>query len=137
MKNVSLYEQLGILIPGAVLLFGIILLVPGLKPLLAAEGVTVGGLGLYLVLSYPLGHLIASLGNVIEKAVWPRGVACPRAWDHRPARASFRGTPTRTPRGVAHPGKQSPKAARHQFAKEVHPPSRRSRDRAMPLLQNH
>ena len=80
MKGISFYEQVGILIPGAVLLFGILLFLPVLKPLFATDAVTVGGLGLFLILAYALGHAVAAVGNVLEKLLWWPFGGVPTNW---------------------------------------------------------
>ena len=72
MKDFSFYEQAGIVLPGAVLLFGVAMLLPSLKPVFLGEGITVGGLGLFLVIAYALGHLVAAAGNILERIVWFR-----------------------------------------------------------------
>jgi hypothetical protein len=43
MKKLTFYEQVGIVIPGSVLLFGLLFFVPALKELLAKDGVSFGG----------------------------------------------------------------------------------------------
>jgi hypothetical protein len=37
------------------------------------DGLSVGDLGLFLVLSFVLGHLLQALGNILEVVVWPIG----------------------------------------------------------------
>jgi len=80
MKSLSFYEQAGIVIPGAVLLFGIAVLLPGSRSLLAIDGVTIGGLGLFLILAYALGHAVAAVGNVIEHVFWATFGGMPSDW---------------------------------------------------------
>jgi hypothetical protein len=66
MKKLTFYEQVGIIIPGSVLLFGLLFFFPSLKELLAKDGVSVGQLGIFVLLSYAAGHLIAAVGNFGE-----------------------------------------------------------------------
>jgi len=81
MKELSFYEQVGILLPGAVLLFGLVLLAPEVRSAVSAEGaVTVGGLGLFLILAYALGHLVAAVGNILEGVLWGLGGGMPASW---------------------------------------------------------
>ena len=85
MKDLSFYEQAGIVLPGAVLLFGALLLLPGIQPLFLKDGISVGGLGLFLLVAYPLGHFIAALGNMLEKIVWAFAGGMPSTWIRNPS----------------------------------------------------
>jgi len=69
-KNFSFYEQTGILIPGATLVFGLVFFFPEFRMLFFSDGVSIGGLGLFLLISYAGGHLAAALGNIMESCVW-------------------------------------------------------------------
>jgi hypothetical protein len=69
-KNFSFYELTGILIPGATLVFGLLFFFPEFRALFFSDGVSIGGLGLFLLISYAAGHLAAALGSVTEIAVW-------------------------------------------------------------------
>lgn len=70
MKKLTFYEQVGIVIPGSVLLFGLLFFFPTLKELLAKDGISVGQLGIFVLLSYAAGHLIAAFGNAGENIFW-------------------------------------------------------------------
>jgi hypothetical protein len=80
MKKLTFYEQVGIVIPGSVLLFGLLFFFPSLKELLAKDGVTVGQLGIFVLLSYAAGHLIAALGNFAESLFWRPFGGMPSDW---------------------------------------------------------
>jgi hypothetical protein len=80
MKKLTFYEQVGIVIPGAVVLFGLLFFVPLLKELLAKDGVSVGQLGIFVLLSYAAGHLIAGLGNIGEGVLWRLVGGMPSDW---------------------------------------------------------
>lgn len=80
MKKLTFYEQVGIVIPGSVLLFGLLFFVPSLKDVLAKDGVSVGQLGIFVLLSYAAGHLIAALGNVGEGLLWKLAGGMPSNW---------------------------------------------------------
>ncbi len=69
-KNFSFYEQTGILIPGATLVFGLLFFFPEFRMLFFSDGVSIGGLGLFLLISYAAGHLAAALGSIMEGCVW-------------------------------------------------------------------
>jgi hypothetical protein len=80
MKNVSFYDQLGILTPGAVFLFGLMFHTPELRDLLAKDGVSVGGLGVFVIISYAAGHLLAAVGNLVEMLYWNVRRGLPSDW---------------------------------------------------------
>jgi hypothetical protein len=79
-KKLTFYEQVGIVIPGSVLLFGLLFFFPSLKDLLAKDGVSVGQLGIFVLLSYAAGHLIAAVGNVLENILWRPFGGLPSDW---------------------------------------------------------
>src|SRR5438552_15877601 len=68
-KNFSFYEQTAILIPGAGLVFGLLFFFPDFRMLFFSDGVSIGGLGLFLLISYAAGHLAAALGSIMEMCV--------------------------------------------------------------------
>jgi hypothetical protein len=80
MNKPTFYEQLGIIVPGAVLMFGLMVFFPTVRSLLAADGVTVGELGLFVILSYAAGHVVAAVGNFIETFGWPLLGGMPTDW---------------------------------------------------------
>jgi len=87
MKNLSFYEQAGIVVPGAVLLFGLFLIQPDLHDILAKDGITIGALGIFILLAYATGHLVAALGNVLEKVLWWPFGGMPSNWVTDPKRS--------------------------------------------------
>jgi hypothetical protein len=88
MKKLTFYEQVGIVIPGAMLLFGLLFYFPALKDLLAKDGVTVGELGIFVLLSYASGHAVAAVGNLVENVLWRPLGGMPSYWITR-ARPTF------------------------------------------------
>lgn len=80
MKKLTFYEQVGIVIPGSVLLFGLLFFFPALKELLAKDGVSVGQLGIFVLLSYAAGHLIAAVANAGEGLLWKPFGGMPSEW---------------------------------------------------------
>jgi hypothetical protein len=54
--------------------------VPGMRDVFAKDGVSVGGLGIFVIISYAMGHLLAALGNVIEKRYWDIRGGMPSDW---------------------------------------------------------
>lgn len=80
MEKLSFYEQVGIVTPGAVFLFGVIFYNPDLKAFFAKDAISVGGLGIFIILSYAIGHLLAAIGNFIEKSYWKINNGMPSNW---------------------------------------------------------
>jgi hypothetical protein len=80
MNKMTFYEQVGIVIPGSALMFGLLLFFPALQTVLTKHGVSLGDLGIFLLLSYAAGHLIAAIGNVAEKILWPLVGGMPTDW---------------------------------------------------------
>lgn len=86
MRQFDFYEFVGVIVPGTVFLTGVALSWPDGSEIERLSDLSVGGLGLGVVLAYGAGHLIQALGNIVEKAWW-------RAW---------RGMPTDWARSGAH-----------------------------------
>jgi len=80
LNKITFYEQVGIVIPGAALMFGLVLYSPVLQSVLTKEGVTVGELGIFLLLSYAAGHLVAAVGNAGEAPFWWMLGGIPSDW---------------------------------------------------------
>jgi hypothetical protein len=78
--KMSFYEQIGIVIPGSVLLFGLVLYYPELKLLTAKDSMSVGELGLFVLISYAAGHLIAAVANALEGIFWNILGGMPSDW---------------------------------------------------------
>jgi len=73
-RTFDFYEYAGIIIPGAVLVMALVWLFPESRALFSKEGVTLGELGLFLIIAYAAGHLVQAVGNYLEWAWWkPRG----------------------------------------------------------------
>jgi hypothetical protein len=76
-KSFSFHEQTGIIVPGAALVFGLLFFFPEFRQLFFSDGVSLGGLGLFLLISYAAGHLAAALGNLMELFIWDTGAGRP------------------------------------------------------------
>lgn len=70
MKEVTLYDILGVLAPGVVFTVGILTVYPDLAPLITRKEFTVGNFGLIVLVSYVAGNLVASFGNCLERLWW-------------------------------------------------------------------
>ena len=80
MNKITFYEQVGIVIPGSVLMVGVLFYFPALNTLVAKDGVTLGQFGIFLLLSYAAGHLVAAIGNVLENLLWRPFGGMPSDW---------------------------------------------------------
>jgi hypothetical protein len=80
MQKLSVYEQIGIVIPGSVLVFGLVLYYPELKLLTTKDSMSVGELGLFVLIAYAAGHLIAAIANALETMFWGVLGGMPSDW---------------------------------------------------------
>jgi hypothetical protein len=76
----TFYEQVEIVIPGSVVLVGLLFYFPTLNALMAKDGVTLGQFGIFLLLSYAAGHVVAAVGNVVENIAWRVSGGMPSDW---------------------------------------------------------
>ena len=60
----------GIIIPGAVLIMALVWLFPESRALFSKEGVTLGELGLFVIIAYAAGQLVQAIGNYLEWIWW-------------------------------------------------------------------
>src|ERR1044072_8900481 len=79
MAKLTFYEQVGIVIPGSVLMAGLLFFFPALNALVPKDGVTLGQFGIFMLLSYAAGHLVAAAGNVLEP-MWKLAGGMPTDW---------------------------------------------------------
>ncbi len=80
MNKPTFYEQLGIVIPGSVLLFGLLLLFPDRLEWVTEHAVSIGQLGIFILLSYAAGQAVAAIGNVGESLLWRIAGGMPSDW---------------------------------------------------------
>jgi hypothetical protein len=80
MSKMTVYEQVGIVIPGAVFLFALMMHFPELQTLLAKDGISLGQFGVFVLLSYAAGHFIAAVGNGVEALLWCALGGMPTDW---------------------------------------------------------
>lgn len=80
MRQFDFYEFTGILVPGATVLAGVLLLVPDFIKPESIKDVSVGGLGLFIVVAYVLGHLVQAVGNGVESVWWKLWGGMPTDW---------------------------------------------------------
>jgi hypothetical protein len=69
-KQFDFYEFAGIVMPGAILLVGLGQVLPPLAAMVPVKDMSLGSLGIFLILSYAAGHIVQTLGNLIENLWW-------------------------------------------------------------------
>lgn len=74
------YEYVGVIAPGSVAIFAAALLFPDIRQLTAGPDLSVGGLGLFVIMSYVAGHLLQAIGNLVEKITWWPFGGMPTQW---------------------------------------------------------
>jgi hypothetical protein len=79
-NKLTFYEQVGMVVPGSVFVFGLLFFFPVLQTVLTKEGVSLGDLGIFLLLSYAAGQLIAAIGNLAESILWRFVGGMPTGW---------------------------------------------------------
>jgi hypothetical protein len=78
--KLNFYDFAGILAPGAVAVYGLARIYPELGLIVRDEKISFGELGLLLILAYVAGHLLQSLGNLIEWLWWKPCGGMPTDW---------------------------------------------------------
>jgi hypothetical protein len=81
-KDFSFYEFTGVIVPGSTLLLGMAANSDPLRQFLANEKFGAAHLGLFVVASYIIGHLVQGIGNVLENCWWV-GRGMPTNWIRR------------------------------------------------------
>lgn len=82
-KTFDAYEVIGVITPGTVVALLLALEWPELKELLGKDGLSLGDLGLFVMMAFVLGHLVQTLGNIIEE-VLALIVEMPSSWVRKP-----------------------------------------------------
>lgn len=80
MARFDFYEFTGILAPGLALIFALSLIFPEVATLVQKSNFTVGDFGVVVVLSYIVGHLLQSVGNILEAVYWRFWGGNPTDW---------------------------------------------------------
>jgi hypothetical protein len=69
-RTFDFYEYAGIIVPGAVFMMAVVWLFPESRALFSKEGVTLGELGLFVIIAYAAGQLVQAIGNYLELIWW-------------------------------------------------------------------
>lgn len=78
-KAFDAYEVIGVITPGTVVTLLLALEWPAFRALIGNDGLSIGDLGLFVLVAFVVGHLIQAVGNLVEFAVWPIG-GLPTNW---------------------------------------------------------
>lgn len=78
-KAFDAYEVIGVITPGTVVALMLALEWPAFRVLMGTDGLSIGDLGLFVLVAFVLGHLIQAVGNLVEFVVWPFG-GLPTNW---------------------------------------------------------
>lgn len=70
-KSFDPYEVIGIITPGTVLTLLFASEAPVFRSLLGKDGLSIGDFGLFVLIAFVFGHLLQTLGNMLEFVVWP------------------------------------------------------------------
>jgi hypothetical protein len=80
MKSFDFYEFTGVLLPGSVFALGAAILFPTIGNVLLNGNLSVGDLGLFVMVSYASGHLVQAFGNLLENLWWKLWGGMPTQW---------------------------------------------------------
>lgn len=69
-KEFTFYEFVGVISPGMVFLLIVAYIFPDFCDSSGIRDISIGGLGVVVIIAYVLGHLIQSIGNLVEKIWW-------------------------------------------------------------------
>ncbi len=76
----SFYDFVGVVAPGALVLFGATYLFPAIGEFKSLPNMELGGLGVFAALAYVAGQLMQAVGNVIESIYWRSWGGMPSQW---------------------------------------------------------
>lgn len=77
-KTFTYYDIIGVIAPGAIIFIGLTILFPGFQKIELFHNFNMGGLGIFVILSYVAGQLTQAIGNALENIWW-------RVWGGMPA----------------------------------------------------
>lgn len=80
MRQFDFYEFAAVLAPGTVLLFGVSLVSRPVQGVLHGGSMSVGDLGVFVVLAYVAGQLLQAFGNGLEWVWWAAWGGWPTDW---------------------------------------------------------
>jgi len=69
-KTFDAYDVIGVIVPGSVIAGMLAMQWPPFLLLLGQNGISIGGLGVFVFASFVFGHLVQAGGNALEKMMW-------------------------------------------------------------------
>lgn len=79
-KSFDQYEYIGVVIPGATLLFGLLLIWSEPFRSSISKDFSLGALGLFVIAAYVVGHIVRALGDFFEAVFWACFGGLPTDW---------------------------------------------------------
>jgi hypothetical protein len=79
-KSFDQYEYIGVVIPGATLLFGLLLIWSEPFRASISKDFSLGSLGLFVIAAYVVGHIVRALGDLLEAVFWACFGGMPTDW---------------------------------------------------------
>ncbi len=79
-REFSFYEFVGVIAPGTILIIILTQVFPDVLKALYIKGLSLGEFGVFVIIAYTVGHLLQSLGNVLEKTWWYFWGGMPTNW---------------------------------------------------------
>jgi hypothetical protein len=80
----DLYDYVGVIVPGTIVVLTLALLYPALAPTVQ-NSISLGDLGIMLILAFLVGHLLQAIGNVWEWIIWKPSGGMPTSWPSKSA----------------------------------------------------
>lgn len=80
MRKLNFYEFVGIFLPGAIVILSLSFYFPKLNSILLQNQNQFSTLSFFLIMSYAIGHLLQSIGNLIELVWWKIRGGWPTDW---------------------------------------------------------
>jgi hypothetical protein len=74
------YDYVGVIAPGSVAILAAGVIYPDLRLVNIGSETSIGGLGLFLIMSFVAGHLLQSIGSLIGNALWWPFGGLPTQW---------------------------------------------------------
>ncbi len=79
-KEFSFYEFTSIIVPSVILLFSLNAIFEHVEKKVIVDFGKIGETVIFMIIAYGVGHIIQSLGNIYEKAIWTFYIGMPTKW---------------------------------------------------------
>lgn len=88
-KDFSFYEFVGVIAPGTVVLLVLLYVFPDAVSNAYLKDFSISKFGIFIIVAYVAGHLIQSVGNVVERVWWYFFGGMPTTWVIRKGNCPF------------------------------------------------